>query len=76
MIAFGTVVSEPEAYVRSTQGQRDKLAFRVGLRHALQNPWLTAKRGLVKFSNFWGLERELVGGELLGRRVLPRLLLA
>ncbi len=58
--------AEPEAYVRSTQGQRDKLAFRVGLRYAVRNPGLTAKRGLVKFSNFWGLERELVAGASRG----------
>jgi 4-amino-4-deoxy-L-arabinose transferase-like glycosyltransferase len=48
--------------IRQTQGQVDKLALRQGLNFVLENPGLTAKRSLVKFFDFWGLERELVAG--------------
>ena len=44
----------------TTQGQRDKLALRYGLRYALANPGQTLQRTIVKFCNFWQLERELV----------------
>ena len=53
-----------------TQGQRDKLAMREGVRFMLANPALTAQRDLVKFFNFWQLEREVVaaaGRGLFGR---------
>ena len=43
-----------------TQGQRDKLAMREGVRFMLANPALTAQRDVVKFFNFWQLEREVV----------------
>jgi 4-amino-4-deoxy-L-arabinose transferase-like glycosyltransferase len=45
-----------------TQGQIDKLAMRQALRFVLANPGLTARRDLVKFFDFWGLERELAAG--------------
>jgi 4-amino-4-deoxy-L-arabinose transferase-like glycosyltransferase len=43
-----------------TQGQRDKLAMREGVRFMVANPALTAQRDVVKFFNFWQLEREVV----------------
>jgi 4-amino-4-deoxy-L-arabinose transferase-like glycosyltransferase len=49
-----------------TQGQLDKLAFKEGLRFMAENPGLTAQRDLVKFFDFWGLERELVAGAAAG----------
>jgi hypothetical protein len=45
-----------------TQGQIDKLAMRQAVQFVLANPGLTAQRDLVKFFDFWGLERELVAG--------------
>jgi hypothetical protein len=51
---------------RMTPGQKDKLAMREGVRFVLQNPLLTAKRDMVKFFQFWGLERELVAGAARG----------
>ncbi len=45
-----------------TQGQRDKLALRYGLRYMLEHPAQTAARSTVKFFNFWQLERTLVAG--------------
>jgi hypothetical protein len=57
------------AYPRAegmTQGRVDKLALRYGLHFVWENPGLTLKRDLVKLLDFWGLERELVGGGGLG----------
>jgi 4-amino-4-deoxy-L-arabinose transferase-like glycosyltransferase len=47
---------------RLTQGQWDKVALRYGLAFAASHPGLTARRDIVKFFNFWGLEREVVSG--------------
>ena len=45
-----------------TQGQRDKLAMRYGLRYMATHPAQTLLRDVVKFFNFWQLERSLVAG--------------
>ncbi|MCC7087164.1 MAG: glycosyltransferase family 39 protein [Pirellulales bacterium] len=45
-----------------TQGQIDKLAMASGLKYMLAHPQLTAQRCLIKFINFWQLEREIVAG--------------
>lgn len=47
---------------RYTQGHVDKLALRHGLTFVSENPGLTVLRCLVKFIDFWGLERELIAG--------------
>jgi len=46
----------------STQGQIDKFALAEGIRFVGENPGLTVQRDLIKFFDFWGLERELVAG--------------
>lgn len=46
----------------TTQGQRDKIALRYGVDFARHHPGLTLKRDVVKFLDFWGLERELIAG--------------
>jgi 4-amino-4-deoxy-L-arabinose transferase-like glycosyltransferase len=54
-----------EAYpaeARDTQGKVDKLALRQGLQFIRANAWLTVQRDVIKFFDFWGLERELVSG--------------
>jgi 4-amino-4-deoxy-L-arabinose transferase-like glycosyltransferase len=45
-----------------TQGQLDKRAMRYAVRYALAHPVLTLQRDIVKFFNFWGLEREIPAG--------------
>ncbi len=45
---------------RATQGLMDKCALRMGLEFVRENPGLTLKRDVIKFFQFWGLERELV----------------
>jgi hypothetical protein len=51
---------------RNTQGKIDKLALREGLKFVRDNPWLTFQRDLIKFFDFWGLERELIAGASQG----------
>ncbi len=53
--------------MRTTQGQVDKLALKQGLKFVREHPGLTARRDLIKFFDFWGLERELVAGATQGR---------
>jgi 4-amino-4-deoxy-L-arabinose transferase-like glycosyltransferase len=45
-----------------TPGKIDKAAMRQGLKFMRAHPALTAQRAVVKFFDFWGLERELVAG--------------
>jgi 4-amino-4-deoxy-L-arabinose transferase-like glycosyltransferase len=49
-------------YSSLTQGQIDKLAMRYGIRYFFANPFQSAQRCLVRFFNFWQLEREIVAG--------------
>ncbi len=51
---------QPEA-AGATQGQIDKLAMKSGLRFMLEHPLLTLQRCLIKFVNFWQLERDVIG---------------
>ena len=45
-----------------TQGQIDQLALKEGIRFVREHPGLTLQRDVVKFFDFWGLERELIAG--------------
>jgi 4-amino-4-deoxy-L-arabinose transferase-like glycosyltransferase len=61
------VLTEAYPHVReTTQGQRDKLALQLGLKFVREHPGLTLQRDVVKFFNFWGLERELIAGAAVG----------
>ncbi len=51
--------AEHPGYGSMTKGQRDKLALRAALRFILQHPLLTLQRDVIKFFDFWQLEREL-----------------
>ncbi|MCE9552283.1 MAG: glycosyltransferase family 39 protein, partial [Planctomycetes bacterium] len=53
--------ASPE-FARMTQGERDKLALRHGLKFILAHPGLSLERSCVKFFDFWQLERTLLGG--------------
>jgi 4-amino-4-deoxy-L-arabinose transferase-like glycosyltransferase len=68
-------MAEP-SFAGATQGQRDRLALEHAVAFVAMNPVLTVKRDLVKFFNFWQLERELVAGAsrgLIGNISLPML---
>ena len=43
-----------------TDGQKDKWAQRKAVEFILSHPWVTARRCLIRFADFWGLEREFV----------------
>jgi 4-amino-4-deoxy-L-arabinose transferase-like glycosyltransferase len=59
--AAGLGQSHPES--RSwTDGQKDKWAQGEAVRYMLANPATTIRRSILKFADFWGLERELVAG--------------
>lgn len=45
-----------------SQGKVDKLALACGLRFVREHPGLTIQRSVVRFFDFWGLERELSAG--------------
>ena len=60
------LAAENPQFGQATQGQRDKLAMQRGLRFVFANPGLTLQRDLVKFLDFWQLERELVAGAARG----------
>lgn len=49
-------------YSSLTQGQIDKLAMRYGIRYFFDHPAQSAQRCLVRFFNFWQLEREMLAG--------------
>lgn len=53
-----------------TEGQRDKLAQRLAVAYMLEHPWITIVRAVVKFADFWGLEREYLAA-LQQRIYLP-----
>jgi 4-amino-4-deoxy-L-arabinose transferase-like glycosyltransferase len=57
---FHVLYREHEIPSPVTQGQLDKIALRHAIEFIWTNPWLTAKRSVVKFFNFWQLERELL----------------
>jgi hypothetical protein len=51
---------------RLTEGQKDKWAQKNALQYMLANPVTTLRRAMIKFGDFWGLEREFAAGILQG----------
>jgi 4-amino-4-deoxy-L-arabinose transferase-like glycosyltransferase len=45
-----------------TEGQKEKWALRKALTSMLDHPGLTFQRSVIKFANFWGLERTVIAG--------------
>jgi 4-amino-4-deoxy-L-arabinose transferase-like glycosyltransferase len=62
---YEVLLASDPSVAGTTQGQRDKRAFQYGKAYVLAHPAQTFQRDVMKFFNFWGLERELVAG--LGR---------
>lgn len=60
------LAAEQPGFWSLTQGQKDKVAMRRGLRFVLEHPWLTARRDFIKFLNFWQLERTVAAGLFRG----------
>jgi len=59
---YRVLAAEHPDFPQLTQGQRDKLAMKRGLQFVFQHPGLTAQRDLIKFLNFWQLDRAIVAG--------------
>ncbi len=53
-------------YRNLTQGQKDKCAMQYGIGFVLDHPALSFKRSLVKFFNFWQIDRTLIAGSMAG----------
>ncbi|MGH9387894.1 MAG: ArnT family glycosyltransferase [Vicinamibacterales bacterium] len=47
---------------RFTEGQKEKWAQRKAVEYILAHPAITARRSLIRFADFWGLEREFAAG--------------
>jgi 4-amino-4-deoxy-L-arabinose transferase-like glycosyltransferase len=45
-----------------TEGQKDKWAQAKAVQYILANPLTTLRRAVIKFGDFWGLEREFAAG--------------
>jgi hypothetical protein len=45
-----------------TEGEKDKWAQRKAVEYIRAHPLTTVKRSLIKFADFWGLEREFIAG--------------
>ena len=45
-----------------TEGQKDKWAQGKAVEYMVANPGVTLRRSIIKFSDFWGLEREYAAG--------------
>lgn len=43
-----------------TEGRREKWALRTALAYMLAHPLVTLQRAVIKFANFWGLERVII----------------
>ena len=55
-----------------TEGQKEKWAQRKAVEYMLANPGITARRAVIKFWDFWGLERSFVAGLQQGIYHPPR----
>jgi len=57
----GLEVEHPDAS-SWTEGQREKWALKKALTYMFDHSSLTFQRSIIKFANFWGLERTVIAG--------------
>jgi hypothetical protein len=55
-----------------TEGQKEKWAQAKAVAYVRANPGMTLRRDLIKFADFWGLEREFVAGVQQGLFAPPK----
>lgn len=55
-----------------TEGQKEKWAQRKAIEYIAAHPATTVRRDLIKFADFWGLEREFIAGVEAGLFSPPR----
>jgi len=54
-----------------TEGEIDRWAQGKAVTYILQHPWITIRRSVTKFADFWGLEREFIAGVQQGLYAPP-----
>jgi 4-amino-4-deoxy-L-arabinose transferase-like glycosyltransferase len=54
-----------------TEGRKDKWAQRKAIEYIRAHPLITFRRSLIKFADFWGLEREFIAGVQQGLFAVP-----
>ncbi len=59
---YAMLAKRTPASATATQGQKDKMALKYGIHYAATHPLQTLQRDLVKFFDFWGLERVFIAG--------------
>jgi 4-amino-4-deoxy-L-arabinose transferase-like glycosyltransferase len=69
--SYAMVQEHPDAS-HWTEGQRDKWARQAALRYMTQHPLTTLRRAVLKFADFWGLEREYIAAVQKGLYPAPR----
>jgi 4-amino-4-deoxy-L-arabinose transferase-like glycosyltransferase len=55
-----------------TEGRKEKWAQKKAIEYMRAHPRTTLRRSLIKFADFWGLEREYAAGVQLGMYAPPR----
>jgi hypothetical protein len=55
-----------------TVGQKDKWAQRAAIAYMVDHPWITFRRSVLKFADFWGQEREMIAALQAGLYRPPR----
>lgn len=55
-----------------TEGQKEKWAQREAIKYIVAHPGIFTRRALIKFADFWGLEREFIAGVKEGLFNPPR----
>jgi hypothetical protein len=55
-------LTQEQPHQRLTDGQKEKWAQRKALAYMIAHPGVTARRSLIRFADFWGLEREVIAG--------------
>lgn len=63
---YAVLAAATPEFTQMSQGQRDKAAMRYGLQYMAAHPVLTLKRSIIKFFNFWQLDRAIVAGASRG----------
>jgi hypothetical protein len=59
---FHDLRAENPDFASWTEGRREKWLLKRALVYMLEHPGETLKRSVIKFANFWGLERTLIAG--------------
>jgi 4-amino-4-deoxy-L-arabinose transferase-like glycosyltransferase len=69
---FAGALSEAFPGRRLTEGEKDRWGRSAAFQYIVDHPGVSARRALRKFADFWGLDRELIGGIAQGVYSPPR----